>query len=326
MNELTNAALSTTPRLETVPEELEAHSSATAPALAHHLRRCESSNTQAAEVKEMPSICNDGLREDGRPQIDSPKEFTRCSNTLLMMILAQLDLEKLEKSAARVFDEEITLDLEEMQKLQKQHAKIIKEATKAEQSASTWSTLTGIATYLTSTSSLVIGAATAASGGSLLIATALMASAGLGLTNKIVHDTIGWNTVASYFSSVKETQKKLEEHIQMTFTVTALVLGVYGSMNVMGQMAHLVNSHGTRILQTGLQTFTAGTNFKRTTYEARESRLKAKEIRVNHQVKEKQLQMAVQMNDMQTPRQMMQNLARHTGQLIQQRSQIARQR
>ena len=213
-----------------------------------------------------------------KPSIDTPEDRSPPT-ALWSMLQVHLKQEALQQENLKVFGEEVDTDLQKIEKLEKKHAELIKEAIKQQKVTSNWNILSDIASYLSSSASLFMGVATIASGGSFYIAGALIASAGLGLANRIVQDTVGWNTIAKYFSSVKETQEKLEQNIQLGFTATSIVLGIGGGVAQMGQMANLINEQGSRILQTGLQLFTGTSQLGKSINETRLTSMQAKQLK-----------------------------------------------
>lgn len=216
--------------------------------------------------------------EPERPQIDSPQSYTpSCS--LLSALQCFARFEQLQGRDLGVFEEDLDYDLSEIKRLEEKHAALIREATKQDQSVSTWSTLTEMASYLASSFTLVAGVATMAAGGSVFAAAALIASAGLGIANQIIENTIGWDTVAQYFSTVKETQEKISQYASLGFTVVSMVLAAGGTMTQAAQVAQLIQNNVGKIFQSGLSLFSGAMHLGKSYEEGKQIRLSAEQVR-----------------------------------------------
>lgn len=88
-----------------------------------------------------------------------------------------------------------------------------------------WSVLSKVSQYIASSSTIFMGVTIGGWAG-----VALIASGGLGLGNRAVHDTVGWQAVTGWFTKNQEIQKSLAQKIEMGSFYLSLGLGLAGGM------------------------------------------------------------------------------------------------
>jgi hypothetical protein len=149
-----------------------------------------------------------------------------------------LDLLDMHRGVERVVEREVSLfkiqsniDLKELEKLEMEKQIVFRKYAKEAAASNNWSMFSNIAQYLTSGASIVLGASVFIAkprAGGLLIASGIA-----GLTNRLMHETGGWNAIASWCTKSIEYQKKIAHVCEMTFLGFEFGVGLAG-----GSMAY----------------------------------------------------------------------------------------
>lgn len=153
-----------------------------------------------------------------RPQLEAPKQ-----HYMLDLLDLHQGVEKTLSKELGQFKTQSTMDLNAIEKLEKEKEETIKKNIEETAARNNWGVLGTVAQYLTSSSSIAIGVSLGSGWGPLFIASGV---AGLG--NRIVRDTVGWQTVASWFTQSVENQKRLVRGIEMGFLAVEMGTGLAG--------------------------------------------------------------------------------------------------
>jgi hypothetical protein len=166
-----------------------------------------------------------------------------------------------------MFDQEINQSMTTITRLQKEKQEALMKEAQALQSRMTWSTASTVAQYLTGASFLVLG--WSIWGVSALAAGLLMASAGVGLVNRVAHDTPFMDKMVSWFAKTDEAQKSLTAKIDMLMISLQIGLGAAGGIvawqagafaAAQASRAEAVVEKTAAIVGTGSQIMTTGSN------------------------------------------------------------------
>lgn len=156
-----------------------------------------------------------------RPQLELPKQH---------YMIELLDLHyRVEGAVSKelvVFKAQAKIDLAEIEKLEKEKDDALRKNAEDAASRSNWSVLGNVAQYLAAGTSIAVGLSIGPAGwGSWLIA-----SGAVGLGNRIVRDTVGWQSVSAWFTKSVETQKRLVQRIELGFLAIELGTGLAGGL------------------------------------------------------------------------------------------------
>jgi hypothetical protein len=153
-----------------------------------------------------------------RPQLEPPRHY----------MLDLLDMHRtVEDTVAKeltLFKEQSNLDLAEIDRLEKEKDEALRQHAEEAASRASWSVLANVAQYLAAGTSIAVGASLG-SWGTLLVASGIS-----GLGYRLVRDTVGWQSVAGWFSKSVENQKKLVQRIEMGFLAVELGTGLAGGV------------------------------------------------------------------------------------------------
>jgi hypothetical protein len=168
-----------------------------------------------------------------RPKLEPPKQH---------YMLGLLDLHtKVEGAASKelvLFKTQSQQDLAAIEKLEKEKNEALRKNAEETASRTPWSVLGQVSQYLASGASIVVGASMGGVGSLLVV------SGVAGLGNRVIKDTVGWQSVASWFSKSVENQKQLVQRIEMGFLVVELGTGLAGGLGacVTGSYSALANT------------------------------------------------------------------------------------
>lgn len=172
------------------------------------------SSISAAEKTEVPKH---------RPTLSSPNV-----NVMAPLIALHLETERLEGKAAAAFRQDITESLDKMDRLNAEKQEALEKEAKAMKARDTWTVLGHVSQYVAGASAIIFGAAT------LAIAPAagwlLIASGGLGLANRVLHDTPLLETIVAWKTESEELQKKYTHQIEMGLFYLQMGLGLAGGI------------------------------------------------------------------------------------------------
>ena len=155
-----------------------------------------------------------------RPQLEMPKR-----HYMLDLLDLHREVEGAVTKELSIFKTQSNSDLKAIENLEKEKSEALRKNAEDAASRNNWSVIGNIAQYLTASSSIAIGASLSGGWGSLLIASGVV-----GLGNRVVRDTVGWQTVASWFTKSVENQKRLVQQIEMGFLAVELGTGLAGGL------------------------------------------------------------------------------------------------
>ena len=189
-----------------------------------------------------------------RPQLEPP-----ASHYMLRIIKFYTELEKTAQLEAEICDKETKTALNRLLEIDKQKVEMIQQRAKEMVSKQSWSVFETVAQYFTSSSSIVIGMAV--SGIAPAAAGFLIAAGGLGLLNRVVSDSCGWEWLVSFFTASCDLQIKIAAQIDSFCLYLSTALAIVGSIGAYqaGVLNLLIQSGRDNAAQKTIQTLsTAG--------------------------------------------------------------------
>ncbi|HSX37872.1 MAG TPA: hypothetical protein VLE95_03480 [Chlamydiales bacterium] len=154
-----------------------------------------------------------------RPQLEPPRVY------MLDLLEMHGQVEKVMAKEAAFFKKQTDIDLAQIAQLEKEKEEAFRKHVAESASKDNWSVLGSVAQYLAAGTSIALGLTLTSGWGTLLLASGL-----LGLGNKVVNDTIGWQSIASWFTKSIEMQKKLAQQIETGFLYLELGTGLCGGI------------------------------------------------------------------------------------------------
>ncbi len=158
-----------------------------------------------------------------RPTLPPPQ-----TNIMGPLIQLHLETERQEGKAAQAFRNDITEALDKMERLTAEKQEALEKEAKAMKARDTWTVLGHVAQYVAGASAIIFGATTftiAPAAGLLLIA-----SGGLGLINRVLHDTPLLEAIVAWKTESEELQKKYTHQIEMGLFYLQMGLGLAGGI------------------------------------------------------------------------------------------------
>jgi hypothetical protein len=149
---------------------------------------------------------------------------------MIGLLQAHKETERLTAKNTRLFETDVNADLKNIEKLSIEKHEALKRAAEEIENRDTWDVLVNVAQYIGSASSIVLGIACIATGVGTAPGALLIASGGLGLLNRVMHDTHGWESVVAWFTESKELQTKIANKIEMGMFLLSLGLGLAGGI------------------------------------------------------------------------------------------------
>lgn len=141
-----------------------------------------------------------------RPQLEPPKR-----HYMLDLLEVHQGIEGVVSKEIIVFKKQSQNDMAQIEKLEKQREEALRRNAEDSASQGRWSVLGHVAQYLASGASIAVGMSMGPTGwGALLIGSGVV-----GIGNRVVQDTVGWQTMASWFTKSVENQKRLANQIEM---------------------------------------------------------------------------------------------------------------
>ncbi|MDE3046390.1 MAG: hypothetical protein KGJ02_07085 [Verrucomicrobiota bacterium] len=119
---------------------------------------------------------------------------------------------------------QVQADLKELDRLQLQRIEKDKAYREEMETKAKWDTLSRVANYISSATSIVLGAGLAATPGGQVAGKFLIAAGALSLTTQVVTDVNGWNALAGLFTNSRETQQKYAFWCELTASSLALAI------------------------------------------------------------------------------------------------------
>lgn len=153
------------------------------------------------------------------PKLEPPTSY------LQSVLSLQPRIDETLRKELTYFQLDSTMQTTALEILEKEKEDTLRKYAEETAARHSWSVLATVAQYIASSSAIFLGIRTGGWAGS-----ALIASGTLGLGSKVIHDTIGWKSVAAWFSKNQEIQKSLEAKIEMGAFHLALGLGLVGGM------------------------------------------------------------------------------------------------
>lgn len=181
-----------------------------------------------------------------RPQLAAPSTYAMPA-----LIHSHQETERVTYKGTKIFEININQEIANLDRLNVEKEEALQKVAKEVQSKNTWSVFSTVAQYIVSASVLVLGAACLASGVGTAPGALLIASGALGLANRIMHDTGGWEAVVSWFTKSEELQHKIARNIEMGMFFLSLGLGLAG-----GIWAHAAGAFSTA-MEAGRQSMMA---------------------------------------------------------------------
>jgi hypothetical protein len=159
-----------------------------------------------------------------------PKLIDPNGHFMLGLIQVTNGQEELNKLDGFLRAKDIDQDLTHIDSLNKEKLRKLSELADATKNMATWSAWANVSYYIAAASTLVIGAGCLTLGGSAAVAGYfLVAAGGLGVTNRIVTDTGGWQYLANYFTESHSLQIRISENIDKGLTSVAVALALIGT-------------------------------------------------------------------------------------------------
>ncbi len=156
-----------------------------------------------------------------RPSLEPPKR-----HYMLDLLDIHQGIEGAVSKELTVFKKQSSSDLATIDRLEKEREEALRKNAEDAASRSRWNVLNTVAQYIASGASIAVGASLGPTGwGGLLITSGVV-----GLGNRVVQDTVGWQTMASWFTASVENQKRLAARIEMGIFAVELGTGLAGGL------------------------------------------------------------------------------------------------
>ena len=165
-----------------------------------------------------------------RPELPAPVKSEPQKHFMIGVLQTHHETERLVALNTKLFETEVKAEMAEIDRLTAEKQEALYRSAKESETRNTWGVLSTVAQYIGSASSVVLGIACVASGVGTAPGALLIASGGLGLVNQAMHDTRGWETVASWFTQSEELQTKIAHRIEMGSFFLSLGLGLAGGV------------------------------------------------------------------------------------------------
>lgn len=190
---------------------------------------------EAAAFQPLKSVVATGLSTDSsigkadgvaspprhRPQLQAPRY-----HYMLDLLDLHQGVEGVVSKELIVFKTQSKNDLAQIEKLEAKKNEELRRHAEDTASRNHWTVLGNVAQYLAAGTSIAVGISLGATAwGPLLVASGVV-----GLGNRVVRDTVGWQSVTAWFSKSVETQKKLVQQIEMGFLYIELGTGLFGGI------------------------------------------------------------------------------------------------
>lgn len=135
--------------------------------------------------------------------------------------------EDINKENTIIDKDDIDLSTNRISGLHKEYLEEIKKQGMEQEASDSWRGIQHVAQYLTAFSSMALGAFMLSQGQAIAAGRLMIFAAGLGLFTQAMKDSGGFNKMASYFSSVEKTQKKIASTLEVSFMVLSMGIGLY---------------------------------------------------------------------------------------------------
>lgn len=149
---------------------------------------------------------------------------------LLLVLDLHNTVEELSSKHLDFISKQIRLDTEELEKLNLKKTEELQKYAEKVKTEETWDLFASIAEYFSYALSLITGAALVATGVGALAGSFLIAAGGLGLANRILHDTHSWQSIVAYFTKSRQMQEKIGQWISSSLFFVSAGLGLIGGI------------------------------------------------------------------------------------------------
>lgn len=153
-----------------------------------------------------------------RPQLSPP-------NYMREVLSLQTGVEDTLKRQIDVFRVDSARETKSLEALEEEKTRVLLKHAEEVAAKNSWSVLATVSQYIAGSSAIFMGIASGGWAG-----VALIASGSLGLGNRVIHDTVGWQAVAAWFTRNEALQKSLAHKIEMGSFYLSLGLGLAGGM------------------------------------------------------------------------------------------------
>ena len=154
-----------------------------------------------------------------RPALSAPK------NVMYDLIASHQETERLANKSAANFDADVTKNMADINRLSAEKEEALEREAEAAKARATWSTLSNVAQYITGAGAITLGFAI---GG--LPGLCMGLAGGIGITNRVVHDTQLLKAGVEWYTKSNELQRKITNHIEMGAFFLQMGLGLAGGV------------------------------------------------------------------------------------------------
>lgn len=155
------------------------------------------------------------------PELSPPKGY----DVRFDLIAHHIESIRLADRGAALFDAELKVSMDDVMQMQKEKQAALHKQAEAAQSRATWSAAVTVAQYVTGTSLAMLGWTVGGLAGSLMIG-----AAGIGLANRLAHDTPLMDQFVSWMEKTDEAQKTLSTKIDLFMLSLQTGLGIAGGV------------------------------------------------------------------------------------------------
>lgn len=155
-----------------------------------------------------------------RPKLSPPQQ-----HFMIDLLDLHAKLERLVSKELTIFKSQSKEDLATIERLEKEREEALRRNAEEAAKRNNWNVLGTLSQYLGSGSAIAVGMSLSSPLGALLVTSGV-----LGLGDRVIRDTIGWEKVAGWFTSSVENQKRLAQKIEMGFLYVELGTGLSGGL------------------------------------------------------------------------------------------------
>ncbi len=164
-----------------------------------------------------------------RPHLEPPRHY------MIDLLEMHLGVEEVVAKEVTLFRCQSKIDLADIERLEKEKEELFRKHAFDAASRNNWGVLGTVAQYLAAGTSIAVGASLLSN--APWAGTLLMVSGVAGLGNRVMHETDGWEALASWFTKSVEYQKKVAQICAMSCLSIELGVGLAG-----GAMAYSVGA------------------------------------------------------------------------------------
>lgn len=175
---------------------------------------------------------------------------TASKNPDIAIMHLQKLYEKTNYQQISLFSDQVTSNLEQFRKLNKEKSEALKEHAVNVSTYSTWNTAKKVANYFGSAISTATGFVTFPV--NPILGGVFITSGAIGLGNRVLSDTGGWNKITGYFEPNKEKQETISRQIDNTLNIASTGLGLLSfSVGAYQGIGTILSKAGSIIQQAG---------------------------------------------------------------------------